>query len=220
MRVLVVEDEPLIADGIQVILKQEGYAVDVMANGLHAFDALMSETFDLMILDIGLPGLSGFELLSKLRKSTGFNKETPVLILTARDAIDDRILGLDQGADDYMVKPFDIYELIARVRALLRRSKGRANNVIQYDEIEVDPASHHVTYKQQPVKLRPREFAVLVTLLENQGKVVSKNKLEESIYAWNNEVESNALEVHIHHLRKKLFSSLIKTIRGVGYIVP
>jgi len=220
MRILLVEDEPLIADGIKVALEREDYAVDLLTNGLHALDALQIENFDLMVLDVGLPGMDGFKVLNKLRQSMYINSGIPVIILTARDAINDRIQGLDHGADDYMIKPFDIQELIARIRALSRRSKGRANTLIRYKDLEVDPAAHSITYQQKPIKLLPKEFSVLVTLLENQGKVVSKNRLEESIYAWNEEVGSNALEVHIHHLRKKISNNLIKTIRGIGYIVP
>ncbi len=220
MRILVVEDDPLIADGLLVTLKQEGYAVDHVDNGLHGLHALQNETFDILILDVGLPTMDGFTLLTKLRAISHPNSDIPVLMLTARDTLDDRIKGLNQGADDYVIKPFDIEEIIARVKALIRRSKGHATSILQYQELEVDQNAHTVIYQKQPVKLMPKEFAVLITLLENQGKVVSKQRLEENIYAWNNEVESNALEVHIHHLRKKLFSHLIKTIRGVGYMIP
>lgn len=220
MRILVVEDEPLIANGIKVSLEKEDYAVDILDNGIHAIEALGMEGFDLLVLDIGLPGKDGYEVLNYLRNNKPLNSEIPVLILTARDAIEDRIQGLDCGADDYMVKPFDIHELSARIRALTRRAKGRASSIIRYNDLEVDPAAHRMQYKNQPVKLLPKEFAVLVTLLEQQGKVVSKNRLEESIYAWNEEVGSNALEVHIHHLRKKISTELIKTIRGIGYMIP
>jgi len=220
MRILLVEDDPLIADGVKVALEKEDYAVDQLDNGLYALQALQNESFDLVVLDVGLPGLDGFQVLNQLRHAKSRNADVPVLILTARDAIDDRIQGLDHGADDYMIKPFDILELIARIRALTRRSKGRANTIIRYKDLEVDPAAHSIQYKKHAVKLLPKEFSVLVTLLENQGKVVSKSRLEESIYAWNEEVGSNALEVHIHHLRKKLDGNIIKTIRGIGYIIP
>ena len=220
MRVLLVEDDALIADGLMVMLSHEGYAVDHLENGQQALQALNTETFDLLILDLGLPGLDGIQVLQALRAGNGKNVNVPVLILTARDALDDRIQGLDHGADDYMVKPFDISELIARARALLRRSKGRARSVIEYKDLVIDPSAHTVTYQSKPVSLLPKELAVLTTLLENKGKVVSKSRLEESLYAWGDELGSNALEVYVHHLRKKITNDLIKTIRGVGYLVP
>lgn len=220
MRILIVEDDYLIANGIQLVMESCAYAVDVLDNGKHAIQALQNEQFDLVILDVGLPGLNGFEVLAQLRKISHNNANIPVLMLTARDAIEDRVKGLDVGADDYLIKPFDISELQARVRALIRRNKGRSSSVIEYNEIRVDPQSHTVEYKNQAIDISPKEFSVLVTLLENQGKVVSKSKLEESTYSWDHEVESNALEVHIHHLRKKIDSKFIKTIRNSGYIIP
>jgi len=220
MRILVVEDDPIIADGVKVSLEHEGYAIDVLADGGQALEALKNEVFDIVLLDIGLPGLDGFEVLKRLRGNNCKNSSVPVLMLTARDAIEYRVQGLDFGADDYLVKPFDIHELVARIRALTRRSKGRANSILQYKEVVLDPAAHSVTYQNTPANLLPKEFSVLFALMENQGKVVSKERLEETIYAWNEEPGSNALEVHVHHLRKKLSGELIRTIRGIGYIMP
>jgi len=216
MRVLLVEDDTLLGEGLSTGLKQDGYAVDWMQNGEEAGIALNVEHFDIMILDLGLPKQSGLEVLQKLRAK---GNNIPVLILTARDSLDDRIKGLDVGADDYMVKPFDLEELNARMRALLRRSAGRAVPKLIHGDITLDPAAHEVHYKGSAVDLPPKEFAVLQTLLENVGRVISKTKLQETLYSWEQDVASNALEVHIHHLRKKLDSDCIRTIRGVGYIM-
>jgi DNA-binding response OmpR family regulator len=216
MRLLLVEDDPLLGDGLRAGLSQEGYSVDWFREGRSAEAALKSEAFDLLVLDLGLPDMSGLALLKQLRER---GETVPVLILTARDAIDDRVAGLDSGADDYMVKPFDLDELAARLRALLRRHSGRASAAIRHGELVLDPAAHRVTLAEKPVELSPREYAVLHLLLENRGKVMSRSRLEESLYAWGEEVESNAIEVYIHHLRKKLGTSLIRTIRGVGYII-
>lgn len=220
MRILIVEDELLIADGLKAAMELEGYAADTLGDGEQALQALQNEHFDLMILDVGLPGIDGFEVLAKIRQLKHQNDTIPVLMLTARDTVEDRIAGLNYGADDYLIKPFDIDELLARVRALLRRSKGRADSIIEYKKLIINTTAHSVHYKNNQVELLPKEFSVLLTLLESQGKVVSKTRLEESIYAWDHEVGSNALEVHIHHIRKKLFSDLIKTIRGIGYLIP
>jgi len=216
VRVLLAEDDTLLGEGIYTGLKQDGYAVDWVQNGQEAEIALKVEHFDIVILDLGLPKQDGLQVLQKLR-STG--NQTPVLILTARDSLDDRIKGLDVGADDYMVKPFDLEELNARLRALLRRSVGRASPRLEFGSLVLDPAAHEVQFEGRPLELPPKEFAVLQTLLENLGKVVSKTRLQETLYSWDQDVASNALEVHIHHLRKKLGSDLIRTIRGVGYIV-
>ena len=216
MRLLLVEDDAPLGDGIRVGLRQAGYTVDWCKDGRAAQRALESETYALMVLDIGLPLLSGLDLLKWLRQK---EEGLPVLILTARDTVADRVKGLDSGADDYLVKPFDLEELAARIRALLRRHGGRAVPLIRHDKLTLDPAAHTVTLDDRPVDLAPREFAILHALLENAGRVLSRERLEQSLYGWGEEVESNAVEVHIHHLRRKLGASLIRTIRGVGYVI-
>jgi len=217
MRVLVVEDDALLGDAIQAGLKQSGYAVDWMKDGVAADQALATEPYAAVVLDLGLPRLSGLDVLRRLR---GRNIPIPVLILTAMDAVDDRIKGLDAGADDYMVKPFDMGELAARLRALVRRASGSAAPELQVAGVRLDPAAHRVLYHDEPVELSAREFSVLHALMLNAGKVLSRVQLEEQLYAWGEEVESNAVEVHIHHLRRKFFPELIETIRGVGYLMP
>ena len=217
MRVWVVEDDALLGDAIQAGLKQSGYAVDWMKDGASAEQALATEPYAAVVLDLGLPRLSGLEVLRRLR---GRNAPTPVLILTAMDTVDDRIKGLDAGADDYLVKPFDMGELAARLRALIRRASGNAEPFLQVAGIKLDPAAHRVLYRDKPVELSAREFALLHALMLNAGKVLSRAQLEEQLYAWGDEIESNAVEVHIHHLRRKLSPELIETIRGVGYLMP
>jgi len=216
MRVLLVEDDTLLGEGLHTGLKQDGYAVDWMQDGQMAETALNIEHFDILILDLGLPKQDGLQLLKKLRHK---DNPIPVLILTARDSLDDRIKGLDVGADDYMVKPFDLEELNARMRALLRRSAGRSAPKLEHSNLTLDPAAHEVIFNGTTLDLPPKEFAVLQTLLENIGRVISKTKLQEALYSWEQDVASNALEVHVHHLRKKLGSHFIRTIRGVGYII-
>ena len=216
MRLLLVEDDPLLGDGIRAGLGQDDYTVDWFKDGRSAEAALKSEHYDLMVLDLGLPDKSGLEVLKTLRAA---GNDLPVLILTARDAVSDRVAGLDGGADDYMVKPFDLDELSARLRALQRRHSGRARSEISHGDILLDPAAHSVTLAGRNVDISPREYAVLHMLLENEGKVMSRSRLEDGLYSWDGEVESNAIEVYIHHLRKKLGSALIRTIRGVGYII-
>ncbi|HQT26163.1 MAG TPA: response regulator [Burkholderiales bacterium] len=216
MRILLVEDDESLGDGVRVGLAQERFTVDWVKDGKEALAALESENYGLMILDLGLPRLSGIDLL-KLIRSRGMT--IPVIILTARDTVADRILGLDCGADDYVVKPFDLDELAARIRALTRRKMGRAEPLLVHGNIVLDPAAHKVTLDGEEVSLSPREFAVLRELMENTGIVLSRDRLEQSLYGWNEEVESNALEVHIHHLRRKLGVKLIRTIRGVGYVI-
>jgi DNA-binding response OmpR family regulator len=217
MRILVVEDDPLLGDAIQAGLRALGNAVDWVQDGEAAGGALAAETYSAVVLDLGLPRLSGLELLRRLR---GRNDPIPVLILTARDTVDDRIKGLDAGADDYLVKPFDMGELAARLRAIARRSAGQAAPVLKVAEVELDPAAHRVTYRGEPVELSSREFALLEALLRNAGRVLSRGQLEQALYPWGEEVESNAVEVHVHHLRRKLAPGLIQTVRGVGYLVP
>jgi len=217
MRVLVVEDDALLGDAIQAGLKQSGYAVDWMNDGVLADQALISESYSAVVLDLGLPRLSGLDVLRRLR---GRNAHIPVLILTASDAVEDRIKGLDAGADDYLVKPFDMGELAARLRALIRRASGKADALLQVAGVKLDPATHRVLYREKPVELSVKEFEVLQAFMLNAGKVLSRAKLEEQLYAWGDEIESNAVEVHIHHLRRKLSPALIETIRGVGYLMP
>lgn len=217
MRVLVVEDDALLGDAIQAGLKQSGYAVDWMKDGISAEQALATEPYAAVVLDLGLPRLSGLEVLRRLRSRKA---PVPVLILTAMDTVDDRIKGLDAGADDYLVKPFDMGELAARLRALIRRASGKTEPLLQVAGVKLDPAAHRVLYRDRPVELSAREFAVLHALMLNAGKVLSRARLEEQLYAWGDEIESNAVEVYIHHLRRKLFPGLIETIRGVGYLMP
>lgn len=216
MRILLVEDDPLLGDGVRAGVAQEGYAVDWVQDGKSALAALEAERYDLVLLDLGLPRMSGLDVLAALRSR---GNGVPVLILTARDRVADRVAGLDAGADDYLVKPFDLDELAARVRALARRQAGRAEPVIRHGDIVLDPAAHSVTLDGKPVELSPREFGVLRELLQNAGTVLSKARLEQSLYGWDQELGSNAVEVHIHHLRRKLGTHLIKTLRGIGYTV-
>lgn len=216
MRVILVEDDELLGDGVRSGLKQYGYTVDWVKDGAAAKHAILSEHFDAIILDLGLPRKSGIEVLEEIRDE---GVSTPVLILTARDAVEDRVAGLDKGADDYLTKPFDLEEVTARLRALLRRSSGRADSSITYRDLVLDPASHSVTLNGEPVTLSRREFALLHKLLENSGQVLSRDQLTQSLYGWEEDVDSNTLEVHIHNLRKKVNGTFIRTIRGVGYMV-
>ena len=216
MRVLLVEDDPQLGDGLATGMRQSGFAVDWLKDGVSADIALKSESFDLVVLDLGLPRLSGMELLLRLRAR---QEKLPVLILTARDAVGDKIAGLDAGADDYLVKPIDLDELAARLRALTRRSGGRAAPKLVHGALKLDLATHQASLAGQSVDLGTREFAVLHALLENAGHVMTRTQLESSIYGWTDEPDSNAVEVHIHHLRRKLGGDLIKTLRGVGYLI-
>jgi DNA-binding response OmpR family regulator len=217
MRILLAEDDPLLGEGLSSGLRQLGYTVDWVQDGIAAEQALNTEDVDALVLDLGLPRQDGLTLLRKLRQS---DRNLPVLVLTARDTVDDRITGLDQGADDYVIKPFDLMEVAARLRAITRRREGRANPVIQYGELVVDPAARTVTLRGQPVTISGNEFSVLEALLSNAGRILSREQLEETLYGWDEGVESNAMEVYIHHLRKKLGKELIRTVRGVGYTIP
>lgn len=217
MRILLIEDDALLGDGIQAGLKQSGYAVDWMKDGMSADQALSTEPYAAVVLDLGLPRMSGLEVLRRLRSR---NVPMPVLILTAMDSVDDRIKGLDAGADDYLTKPFDMGELTARLRALVRRASGIAMPILKVAGVELDAAAHQVLYQDRPVDLPAREFALLHALMLNVGRVLSRAQIEEQLYAWSEEIESNAVEVYIHHLRRKLFPELIETIRGVGYLIP
>lgn len=217
VRLLVVEDDPLLGDAVQAGLRQAGHAVDWARDGASALHALQSEQYSAVVLDLGLPRLSGLEVLRRVR---GASNAVPVLILTARDAVPDRIAGLDAGADDYLVKPFDMGELAARVRALVRRSSGLPAAVLKARGVELDPASRRVACDGAPVELSVKEYAVLHALMLNAGRVLTRAQIEEQLYAWGEEIESNAVEVHVHHLRRKLFADLIHTVRGVGYLMP
>ncbi len=215
MRILLVEDDRMLGDGLAAGLGQAGYAVDWLRDGEAAVAALSTETFAAVVLDLGLPKRDGLSVLQWLR---GRQDATPVLILSARDQLEDRVRGLDLGADDYVLKPFDLDEIAARLRALLRRAHGRPGPLISLGEIELNPAARTVTRAGQTLELTPREFDLLHLLLENADRVLTRRTLEEQLYTWNEAVDSNALEVHIHHLRKKLGNDLIRTVRGVGYM--
>jgi len=216
MRLLLLEDDYALAKGLLQSLANHQYVVDhfeTVKAGLHAIE---QEHYDLVLLDLGLADGDGFDFLRQYRR-----KQTqPVLILTARDTVDDKIHGLDLGADDYLAKPFDISELHARIRALLRRSAGRANNTLQHGELTLDIEAREVHKNGLLIKLSRKEFNLLEVMLSNPGKVYSRSHLEQSLYSWDEDIESNALEVHIHNLRKKLGSNYIKTVRGVGYMMP
>lgn len=215
MRILLVEDDRMLGDGLQAGLTQAGYAVDWLRDGEAAVAALSTERFAAVVLDLGLPKRDGLSVLQWLRAR---HDATPVLILTARDQLEDKVRGLDLGADDYVLKPFDLDEIAARLRALVRRAHGRPQPLLSLGEVELDPAARSVTCAGLSVELTPREFDLLQLLLENSGRVLTRRALEEQLYTWNDAVDSNALEVHIHHLRKKLGNELIRTVRGVGYM--
>lgn len=229
MRILVVEDDAGIASGLCSNLHQRGYAADVCDSVASAWSALRAEHFDAVLLDLGLVDGDGSELLRRLRLSPPSSgttvpalpdPSTPVLIVTARDQVHQRIAGLDQGADDYLTKPFDVDELDARLRALLRRAAGRAAPTIRHGEIEADPAARTVRLSGKLIDMSPREFSVLLVLLEARGRVLSRQQIEERLYNWQSSIDSNAIEVHIHHLRRKLSADVIQTVRGVGYTMP
>ena len=217
MRLLLVEDDSLLGDGLHTGLTRENYSVDWVKNGESAISAIETTEYDTVILDIGLPKISGLEVLKIIRKQ---GIMLPVLILTAQDGLNDRITGLDTGADDYLVKPFEFDELCARIRALTRRARGLPEQLIRYRNIVVDPAAHAVSLNDELINLSRREFALLEELLSAKGRVLSRAHLEDKLYSWGDEIESNAIEVHIHHLRKRFGSDLINTVRGVGYTVP
>lgn len=207
----------MLGDGIQAGLTQAGFAVDWVQDGAMGEAALKAESYAAVVLDLGLPKVSGLDLLRHLRAQ---GNAVPMLILTARDAVEDRIKGLDSGADDYVVKPFDLNELAARLRALTRRGRGEAAPVLCVGGLELDSAEHHVQFQGRTVELPAREFALLQELMLNAGRVLSREQLEQRLYPWGDEIESNAIEVHVHHLRRKLAPELIRTVRGVGYLMP
>ena len=216
MRILLAEDDPLLGDGLRAGLRQRGLLVDWVRDGVAAEHALAGVAYAALVLDLGLPRRSGTDVLTRLRAKGG---RLPVLVLTARDGVDDRIRGLDGGADDYLVKPADMNEVAARLRALIRRARGEASPRLRAGDIELDAASREVTLAGEPVTLQPREFALLHELLLNVGRALSREQLEERLYPWGEEVGSNAIEVHVHHLRRKLGADAIRTVRGVGYLV-
>lgn len=209
-------DLEILGEGLATGLKMEGYAVDWFTTGKLAEEALKNNLYELIVLDLGLPDMDGMDLLRDLRSR---KDETPVMVLTARDTIPDRVSGLDSGADDFVIKPFDLTEVCARLRALARRHEGRSTPTIEHKGLVLDPAAHIVTYNNERVDLSQKEFEILSFLMGNIGRVVSRARLEESLYSWDSDIESNTVEVHIHYLRKKLDPSLIRTVRGVGYII-
>lgn len=217
MRLLLVEDDQMIGETVLDVLRSEGYAVDWVKDGQQADTALLTQAYDLILLDLGLPGLDGLAVLRNMRAR---KQRMPVLIATARDAIEQRIAGLDAGADDYLLKPYDLGELLARVRALLRRAAGRAEPLYEHMGVTINPVTREVTVSGQVVVLSSREWAVLEPLLARPGAVLSRMQLEEKIFGWNDGVASNAVEVYVHGLRKKLGTNLIQNVRGVGYMVP
>ena len=216
MRLLLVEDDEILGDGLVAGLKMEGYAVDWLTNGKLADEALRTNTYELIVLDLNLPDMDGLTILRNLRNR---KNETPVMVLTAKDTLPDRVEGLDSGADDFVIKPFELDEVCARLRALARRKEGRGVPTIEHKGIVLDPAAHQVTLNNEKVELSQKEFEILSFLMSNIGKVVSRARLEETLYSWDSDIESNTVEVHIHYLRKKLSPQLIRTVRGVGYIM-
>ena len=217
MRLLLVEDDAMIGESIRKGMQQDGFALDWVQDGRAAELALEANPYDTLLLDLGLPRKDGLEVLASLRRR---GDPIPVLILTARDAVADRVRGLDAGADDYLVKPFDLDELAARVRALLRRKSGRADPIVRVGNLIVNPAIHEVSLDGKSIALSAREFGLLHALVERPGAVLSRAQLEEKLYGWGQEVESNTVEVYIHSLRRKLGADLIRNVRGVGYMVP
>lgn len=214
MRILLAEDDDMLGDGLRAGLRQQGFLVDWVRDGLAAERELTSGDYAAAVLDLGLPLKDGLEVLQTLRAR---KIPTPVLVLTARDAVPDRILGLDLGADDYVIKPVDLFELGARLRSLVRRSHGQIQGGLRCGAVVLDPAAHLVTVGGESVTLSTREFDLLHVLMLNAGRVMSREQLEQQLYSWGYEVESNTIEVHIHHLRRKVGAELIQTIRGVGY---
>nr|CBA26687.1 Transcriptional regulatory protein qseB [Curvibacter putative symbiont of Hydra magnipapillata] len=216
MRILLAEDDSMLGDGLRAGLRQMGFQVDWVRDGVAAERELRAVDYVAAVLDLGLPGKDGMEVLQALRAA---RNTTPVLVLTARDAVPDRIRGLDAGADDYVLKPVDLHELAARLRSLVRRSHGVAQDMLQAGALSLDPSARQVTWMDEAVPLSTREFDLLHTLMRSAGRVLSREQLEQQMYSWGLEVESNTIEVHIHHLRRKLQADVIQTVRGVGYML-
>jgi DNA-binding response OmpR family regulator len=217
MRVLIVEDDPQLGDGLLQGLRTAGFIADWVRDGAEAERALLAEPFDALVLDLGLPKMQGTEVLRRLRNR---GNRIPVIILTAREALEDRVAGLDNGADDYLVKPVALAELAARLRALARRASGEASPMLIVGDLAIDPAAHRVTWRGEAVDMPPREYTVLEALARNAGRVLTREQLESRLYEWDRSLESNAIEVHVHHLRRKLAAGVIRTVRGVGYLMP
>ncbi|MDR6392108.1 response regulator [Paraburkholderia phenoliruptrix] len=217
MRILLVEDDPLLGDGIRAGLRQQGFQVDWVQDGEAAQRELRAQPYAATVLDLGLPRMDGIDVLRSVRR---VGVDFPILVLTARDAVPDRVRGLDMGADDYVVKPVDLQELGARLRALVRRSHGRPRERLEAHDVVLDPASRMVYLAGVPVTLSSREFDLLHVLMLNAGRVLSREQIEQHLYSWGQEVESNAVEVHVHRLRSKLGSDMIRTVRGIGYVLP
>lgn len=217
MRVLLVEDDALLGSAVRTGLQQQGHAVDWVRDGIQAEEAALLGSYGALLLDLGLPRRDGMQVLGNLRRK---GLDLPVLIITARDQIPDRVVGLDTGADDFILKPFDMEELGARLRAAVRRFSGRAQPNLTYGDLAVDPATRAVTLRGSVVALTAREYALLVHFLTHRGRVQTRERLEEALYSWGEEIESNALEVHVHHLRRKLGKELIRTVHGQGYVMP
>lgn len=216
MRVLLVEDDPMVGKAVQTGLERQGFAIDWVRDGVAGEEAILNNDYAAVLLDIGLPRQDGMTLLAKLRRG-GY--QLPVLIITARDEIPERVLGLDSGADDFLVKPFDLNELGARLRATVRRSAGRVKAHIEHGDIIVDLSARRVTRAGSDVPLTAREFALLLQLLEHRGRVMSRAQLQEAIYLWGSDIDSNTVEVHVHHLRRKLGKALVRTVHGAGYMI-
>jgi len=214
MRVLLIEDDKLIGDGIKAGLIKMGFSVDWFTEGKQGLSALDSAHYDAVVLDLSLPGMDGLDILRTWRQN---GHDEPVLILTARDALEQRVAGLQQGADDYLCKPFALIEVAARLQALIRRRHGQVQTTLNHGSVSLDPINLTVTYNDEPIYLKPKEFALLELLLRNEGRVLPRPLIEEKIYNWDDDVSSNAIEVHIHHLRKKFGSSFIRTVHGIGY---
>ncbi len=217
MRVLLVEDDALLGDGLRAGLRQMGFQVDWVRDGVAAERELRSQVHAAAVLDLGLPMQDGMDVLTSVRQA---GVSTPILVLTARDAVPDRVRGLNSGADDYVVKPVDLHELAARLQALCRRAHGQPGGRLSVRDVVLDPAARTVTQTGSPVVLSPREFDLLHVFMLNADRVLSREQLEQQLYSWGHEVESNAVEVHVHHLRRKLGGALIQTVRGVGYVLP
>lgn len=217
MRILLAEDDALLGDGLRAGLRQQGFLVDWVRDGPSVEREIATDAYDAVVLDLGLPGKDGTAVLADVRKT---GRKIPILILTARDAIPERVSNLDLGADDYVVKPVDLFELGARLRALVRRAHGQTEDMIELHGVVLKPGAREVTSGGEPVQLSSREFSLLHTLMLNAGRVLTRDQLEQHLYSWGQEVESNAIEYHVHHLRKKLSPALIETVRGVGYMMP